>query len=103
MKRLSVALVALAMTASPAVVGHAAPDHVIPNPQAAAQCASLDVVLGVLAKHYGERVFWWGQTADDVTMIVTERLDTRTWTLLAVHDGLACMVGSGGTPEAEGS
>lgn len=103
MKRLAVALTALTMTVLPAIAAETAPDHVIPNPEAAAQCAPLDTVLGVLAHRYGERVFWWGQTADDVTMLLTQRPDTRTWTLLAVHDGTACMVGSGGSKGAEGS
>ncbi|MGH7077962.1 MAG: hypothetical protein ACREFU_07665 [Acetobacteraceae bacterium] len=103
MKRLSAALAALALVTLPQIAGGATPDHVIPAPQTAAQCAPLETVLGVLAHRYGERVFWWGQAGDRVTMIVTERPDTRTWTLLAVHDGTACLVGSGGTDRAEGS
>lgn len=100
MKRLSAAVIALAMATLPAITGDAAPDRLIPNPQAVAQCEPLDVTLGVLEKRYGERVFWWGQAAGGVTMIVTERPDTRTWTLLAVHDGTACLIGAGGTPGA---
>ncbi|MGH7102906.1 MAG: hypothetical protein ACREFJ_10970 [Acetobacteraceae bacterium] len=103
MKRLSAALAALALVALPEIAGGATPDHVIPTPQATAQCAPLDAALGVLATRYGEQVFWWGQTGDGVTMIVTERPDTKTWTLLAVHDGTACLVGSGGAPGAERS
>ncbi|MGH7068173.1 MAG: hypothetical protein ACREFO_05940 [Acetobacteraceae bacterium] len=94
----------IAAIGTPAVAAPSpSPDQVLPQAQATAQCAPIDFVLGYLDKHYGERVFWWGQTADDVTMIITERPDTRTWTLLAVHDGLACMVGSGGSRGAVGS
>ncbi|MGH8144315.1 MAG: hypothetical protein ACREU2_17610 [Steroidobacteraceae bacterium] len=103
MKRLSAALAALALVALPEIAGGATPAHVIPAPQAAAQCAALGTVLDGLAHRYGERVFWWGQAGDGVTMIITERADTRSWTLLAVHDGTACLVGSGGTDRAEGS
>ncbi|MGH7049154.1 MAG: hypothetical protein ACREFS_12535 [Acetobacteraceae bacterium] len=103
MKRLTAALAALALVTLPGIAGGATPDHVIPSPEAAAQCAPLDAALSVLAKRYGERVFWWGQSGDGVTMIVTERPDTRTWTLLAVHDGTACLVGSGGSKGAQGS
>ncbi|MDA8051043.1 MAG: hypothetical protein M0002_13755 [Rhodospirillales bacterium] len=76
---------------------------VMPRAQATAQCGPLGVVLGVLKARFGERLLWWGDGPDGVTMMVTERPDTRTWTLLAVHDGEACMMGSGGSARAQGS
>ncbi len=96
------ALLALVLPLTPAVAKEP-PVHVMPQEEAMAQCGPTDVVLGILKQHYGERVFWWGDMADDVTMVLTERPDTKTWTLLAVHGGVACMVGSGGTEGAQGS
>ncbi len=42
MKRLSAALAALALVTLPQIAGGATPDHVIPAPQTAAQCAPLE-------------------------------------------------------------
>lgn len=103
MKQLSVALFALALVVFPAGAESAAPDHMIPNSDAAAQCAPVGDVTAALSELAGEHIVWWGQTADDVTMMLTERPDAKTWTLLAVHDGLACLAGSGGTGGALGS
>lgn len=103
MKGLSVALITLALAILPTGAESAAPDHVIPNSDAAAHCAPVGDVTETLSQLAGEHIVWWGQTADDVTMMLTERPDAKTWTLLAVHDGLACLVGSGGTAEALGS
>lgn len=103
MNLLAAALVALALAASPAVAASPAPDHVLSDAQTSAACGAVGDVTSSLAAQYGERIVWWGRTAGGVTMIVTQRPDAKTWTLLAVHDGVACMVGSGGTGAGVGS
>lgn len=60
-------------------------------------------MMRVLAQRYGEHLVWWGDTAGGVTMLVTQRADLKTWTLLATHDGTACMVSSGGGPARGGA
>ncbi|MGH7118154.1 MAG: hypothetical protein ACREFP_04055 [Acetobacteraceae bacterium] len=60
-------------------------------------------MLRALGARYRERLIWWGQAPGDITLMLTEQPDLRTWTLLAVHDGEACMVDAGGTERAWGS
>lgn len=96
------ALLALILPTIPAAAKQP-PVRVLTQDEATAQCGPIDDVLGALKEKYGEHVLWWGDTDDGVTMLITQRPDTRTWTLLAVHGGVACMVGSGGSMGAQGS
>lgn len=91
-----IALIATAFSASAAQ----APVHVIPSQQVTAQCAPEKLVLGYLADKFNEHVLWLGDTSGGVTVIVTQAGDASTWTLLAVHAGVACMVSSGGSEGA---
>ena len=96
------ALVALVLPLVPAAAKQP-PVRVLSNQEATADCGAISNILGTLKHRYGERVYWWGDTADGVTMVLTQRSDGRTWTLLAVHRGIACMVSSGGAAGAEES
>ena len=100
---LAAAALAVALLIPVQGLGARPPVQVMPRAEATAQCGPLGVVLGVLKARFGERLLWWGDGPDGVTMMVTERPDTRTWTLLAVHGGVACMMGSGGSAGAQGS
>jgi hypothetical protein len=93
-------LLAAGLAFAPMAV-HAQPvDEVLSNARAAAQCVPAADALASLKSRYGEVPFFIGNDADGSGVIVTQRPDDGSWTLLAISAGeggvtMACMIGAG--------
>lgn len=63
-------------------------------------CGPTSNILAFLRERYGERMIWWGEVPSEApggtTMILAQRPDGKTWTLLGLQGGEACMIASGG-------
>lgn len=87
-----------------ATAAQAQPVHVIP-PEAAGNCAAAAGTLKALNRAFGEVPIWIGQADDHTTLIVTQKPDAKTWSLIVVGTdknghAIACMIAYGEAPGA---
>lgn len=63
--------------------------------QQAPTCGPIDQAEHGLLKGYHEVRLWRGDTDQDVQFEITEAPDGATWTLIAIRNGVACLMAAG--------